>query len=161
MINGILVLLGVVLLKEIAAAVSNWLTWRTRIRIHHNLLRITVGRLHILPVEFHRLQGTGAIMTKLERGIQDYFFLLILIRSIICNECGTGSFCAGGFAKAYEGINHSLIIAHRLKTVVNANQIVVLNQGMMIEKGTHKELMENNGYYASLVKKQTHGLLKV
>ncbi len=72
LIRGIAVLLGVYLVKESVAALSNWLTWRTRIRVHHNLLRITVGRLHILPVEFHRTQGTGAIMTKLERGIQGY-----------------------------------------------------------------------------------------
>lgn len=72
LIQGIGLLLGLSLVKEIVAAFSNWLTWRTRIRVHHNLLRITVGRLHILPVEFHRSQGTGAIMTKLERGIQGY-----------------------------------------------------------------------------------------
>ena len=72
LVTGIVVLLILTLLKEIIAGLSNWFTWRTRIRIHHNLLRITVGRLHILPVDFHRSQGTGAIMTKLERGIQGY-----------------------------------------------------------------------------------------
>jgi ATP-binding cassette, subfamily B, bacterial len=72
LIRGIAVLLGLYLVKETVAAFTNWLTWRTRIRVHHNLLRITVGRLHILPVEFHRTQGTGAVMTKLERGIQGY-----------------------------------------------------------------------------------------
>lgn len=72
LINGILLLLAIAVFREIVAAFSNWLTWRTRIRIHHNLLRITVGRLHILPVDFHRSQGSGAIMTKLERGIQGY-----------------------------------------------------------------------------------------
>jgi len=72
LIRGIAILLGLYLVKETVAAFSNWLTWRTRIRVHHNLLRITVGRLHILPVDFHRTQGTGAVMTKLERGIQGY-----------------------------------------------------------------------------------------
>ena len=72
LIKGILLLLVVAVFREIAAAFSNWLTWRTRIRVHHNLLRVTVGRLHILPVDFHRSQGSGAIMTKLERGIQGY-----------------------------------------------------------------------------------------
>jgi ATP-binding cassette, subfamily B, bacterial len=72
LVRGIAILLGLYLLKETVAAFSNWLSWRTRIRIHHNLLSITVGRLHILPVDFHRTQGTGAIMTKLERGIQGY-----------------------------------------------------------------------------------------
>lgn len=72
LIRGIIFLLALNLAKEAVAAASNWLTWRTRIRIHYNLLSITVGRLHRLPVDFHRQQGTGAVMTKLERGIQGF-----------------------------------------------------------------------------------------
>lgn len=72
LIRGIIFLLILSLMKEGISAVSNWLTWRTRIRIHYNLLSITVGRLHRLPVDFHRAQGTGAVMTKLERGIQGF-----------------------------------------------------------------------------------------
>lgn len=53
----------------------------------------------------------------------------------------------------------TFVIAHRLNTMVNADKIIVLKQGMIIERETHKELVEKNGYYASLVKKQTHGLL--
>ncbi len=72
LIKGLIYLLALNLIKELIGGFSNWLTWKTRIQVHHNLLRLTVGRLHILPVEFHRSQGTGAVMTKLERGIQGY-----------------------------------------------------------------------------------------
>ncbi|ELR69046.1 ABC transporter [Fulvivirga imtechensis AK7] len=72
LVQGVFFLLGLSLVREGIAATSNWLTWRTRIRIHYNLLSITVGRLHRLPVDFHRAQGTGAVMTKLERGIQGF-----------------------------------------------------------------------------------------
>ncbi|HEY7955468.1 MAG TPA: ABC transporter ATP-binding protein [Polyangia bacterium] len=73
-----LVAVGIVLLlalgsgRELLTALSNWMTWRTRLRIHHALLDATVSRLHLLPVSFHREQGVGSIMTKLDRGIQGF-----------------------------------------------------------------------------------------
>lgn len=47
-----------------------------------------------------------------------------------------------------------LIVAHRLSTVKNADQIVVLNQGELIEKGTHQELIQAKGSYYHLIKNQ-------
>jgi ATP-binding cassette subfamily B (MDR/TAP) protein 1 len=48
----------------------------------------------------------------------------------------------------------TVIIAHRLSTIKNADVIYALKGGKVYEKGTHKELLEKNGYYASLVKSQ-------
>jgi ATP-binding cassette subfamily B protein len=53
----------------------------------------------------------------------------------------------------------SFIIAHRLSTVVNASQIIVLKEGRVAEHGTHAELYRVGGYYASLVKRQQRGLI--
>lgn len=47
-----------------------------------------------------------------------------------------------------------LIVAHRLSTVLNADQIIVLDKGKIAEKGTHEELVEIKGLYYSLVKNQ-------
>lgn len=44
----------------------------------------------------------------------------------------------------------SLVIAHRLSTVRNADKIVVINHGSIVESGTHKELLARDGLYASL-----------
>ena len=48
----------------------------------------------------------------------------------------------------------AVVIAHRLSTVKNAHQIVVLDEGKIIEKGTHKELVTLKGSYYHLVKNQ-------
>jgi ATP-binding cassette subfamily B protein len=53
----------------------------------------------------------------------------------------------------------SFIIAHRLSTIVGADRILVLKDGRIIESDTHQALMEQGGYYASLVECQSRGLL--
>jgi ATP-binding cassette subfamily B protein len=65
-------LVGIALMKEVISARSNYLTWRTRLSIHQGLLGATVERLHRLPLENQRKEGIGAIMTKLDRGIQGF-----------------------------------------------------------------------------------------
>ena len=48
----------------------------------------------------------------------------------------------------------SVVVAHRLSTVKNADQIVVLEKGEIVEVGTHKQLINKQGAYYRLVKNQ-------
>ena len=48
----------------------------------------------------------------------------------------------------------TLVIAHRLSTVRHANRIVVLNEGCLVETGTHDELIRQNGHYKHLYQTQ-------
>ena len=44
----------------------------------------------------------------------------------------------------------TLVIAHRLSTIEKADMILVMDQGHIVERGTHSQLLEQNGYYARL-----------
>ena len=51
------------------------------------------------------------------------------------------------------------VIAHRLSTVISADRIIVLKEGRIVESGTHRDLVRQNGYYASLIRRQSRGLI--
>lgn len=57
------------------------------------------------------------------------------------------------FRQMMEG-RTSFIIAHRLSTIQDADLILVMNDGRIIERGTHSELLEKNGFYAKLYNSQ-------
>ena len=48
----------------------------------------------------------------------------------------------------------TLVVAHRLSTVVNSDVILVVREGKIVERGTHKELLKMNGYYKQLYMRQ-------
>lgn len=72
----------------------------------------------------------------------------------------TSSLDANNEAQIMENLNSFfkgrtvVVVAHRLSTVKNADQIIVLNKGEIVESGSHKQLVEKQGYYFSLVKNQ-------
>ena len=52
-----------------------------------------------------------------------------------------------------------IAIAHRLSTIAKMDRIVVLDQGQIVEQGSHTELLEKHGIYAQLWQRQTGGFL--
>ncbi|MGI6005756.1 MAG: ABC transporter ATP-binding protein [Christensenellales bacterium] len=57
------------------------------------------------------------------------------------------------FARLTKG-RTSFVIAHRLSTIRNADMILVMDKGHVVESGTHKQLLDQNGYYARLYNSQ-------
>ena len=74
-------------------------------------------------------EATASIDTLTEKAIQDAISIVIKGRT-------------------------SFVIAHRLSTIVNADVILVVKDGKMVERGTHHELMKQKGYYYSLYTRQ-------
>ena len=70
-------------------------------------------------------EATSALDTESERLIQDALKRLLRDRTV-------------------------LVIAHRLSTIEHADQIVVLDEGRIVERGTHRQLLDCNGHYAAL-----------
>ena len=60
------------------------------------------------------------------------------------------------FAKLMEG-RTSFIVAHRLSTIRNADRILVMKDGRIIEQGTHESLMAQGGFYKELYNSQFAG----
>jgi len=60
------------LARELTGGVSNRVVWQVRLAVHFRLLSATVDRLHSLPLEYHREQSVGQLMTRLDRSISGY-----------------------------------------------------------------------------------------
>jgi len=54
-----------------------------------------------------------------------------------------------------------IAIAHRLSTIAAMDRLIVMDQGQIIEQGSHKELIELKGIYAGLWHRQTSGFLGI
>ena len=81
--------------------------------------------------------------------------IVILDEATSAIDIRTESLLSKSFAQLMEG-KTSLIVAHRLSTIEKSDLIVVLKDGEIIETGTHKELLEKKGFYASLYEAQFH-----
>ncbi len=91
---------------------------------------LCIARIMMLKPQMLILdEATSNIDTRTERKIQEAFDILMKGRT-------------------------TFVVAHRLSTIMNADKILVMNKGNVIEQGTHKELMAQNGFYANLYNSQ-------
>ncbi len=92
-------------------------------------------------------------LITIARGMLDKAPFLILDEATSNVDTRTEELVQKAMDKLMEG-KTSFIIAHRLSTIKNADLILVMNEGNIIEQGNHEELMKQNGFYANLYNSQ-------
>ncbi|QUN07544.1 ABC transporter ATP-binding protein [Shewanella yunxiaonensis] len=99
--------------------------------------RIAIARVLLKDAPILILdEATSALDSEVEAAIQESLYQLMEGKTVIA-------------------------IAHRLSTIAAMDRLIVLDQGRVIEQGTHQELLQNNGIYAHLWAHQTGGFLGV
>lgn len=96
--------------------------------------------------------GQKQLLT-IARGMIENAPFLILDEATSSVDTRTEEMVQRAMDKLTEG-RTSFIIAHRLSTIKNATKILVMNEGNIIEQGTHEELLKLNGFYADLYNSQ-------
>ena len=82
--------------------------------------------------------------------------ILILDEATSSVDTRTEAYIQQGMIALMEG-RTNFVIAHRLSTIRNADTILVMNEGEVVEQGNHQQLMEQNGFYADLYNAQFLG----
>jgi ATP-binding cassette, subfamily B, multidrug efflux pump len=114
-----------------------------------------------LPDNYHTIMTSGG--SNLSQGQRQ---LLAIARAILADsdililDEATSSIDTNTEIEIQKGIHTltegrtSFVIAHRLKTIENADRILVINQGEIIESGTHQELLKTKGFYFNMYESQ-------
>jgi ATP-binding cassette subfamily B protein len=99
------------------------------------------------------LSGGQKQRTAIARAILRDPRILILDDALSSVDTLTEERILSGLAEVMRG-RTSLLISHRVSTVRQADRIIVLDGGRIVEQGAHAELIEAGGYYAGLYQKQ-------
>jgi len=79
-------------------------------------------------------EATSALDSEVEAAIQEQLYTLMKGKTVIA-------------------------IAHRLSTIARMDRLVILDKGRIVEQGTHDELLEADGHYAALWRRQSGGFI--
>ena len=120
--------------------------------IHHFIMTLSNGYYTVLDGHANISQGQRQLIT-IARAMVENAPILILDEATSSVDTRTEELIQKAMDRLSEG-RTAFIIAHRLSTIRNANMILVINEGDVIEKGNHDELMEKGGFYANLYNSQ-------
>ncbi len=106
------------------------------------------------------ITGNGENLSEGERQLLCIARAMLCLPSILILDEATSSIdtrtelkIQSAFDKMMKG-RTSFVVAHRLSTIQNADIIIVMNEGRIVEKGTHQELLEGKGFYYNLYNSQ-------
>lgn len=121
--------------------------------VHHFIKTLNDGYNMVLDEEASNVsQGQKQLLT-IARAILADPKILILDEATSSVDTRTELLIQKAMDNLMEG-RTSFIIAHRLSTIKNADMILVMNEGDIVEQGSHEELLEKGGFYAKLYNSQ-------
>lgn len=121
--------------------------------VDHFIKTLPDGYDMILNEEADNISGGQKQLLTIARVILADPKILILDEATSSVDTRTEILIQEAMDKLMEG-RTSFIIAHRLSTIKNADLILVMNEGDIVEQGTHDELLQKNGFYANLYNSQ-------
>lgn len=124
-------------------------------RIHHQIMKFPDGYNTRLGERGVRLSGGELQRLAIARVILRQPQIVVLDEATSAVDSETESLIQQAIGALSAG-RTVFMIAHRLSTVVNADLILVVDQGQVVERGSHRELLQLNGKYARLWNMQTH-----
>lgn len=121
--------------------------------VHDNIFEFKEGYETIVGERGVTLSGGQKQRVSIARALIKDPEILILDDSVSAVDTDTEEKILNNLRKQRAG-KTNIIIAHRISTIQQANHIIVIDEGKLIEQGTHEQLIANNGLYNSLYQKQ-------
>ncbi|MFC0470743.1 ATP-binding cassette domain-containing protein [Halalkalibacter kiskunsagensis] len=121
--------------------------------VHDFIMELKNDYDTILGERGMRLSGGQKQRVAIARALLKDPRILILDEATSALDAESEALVTAALEKLMEN-RTTVVIAHRLATVVRADQILVLDRGGIVENGTHKELLQLNGVYRNLYEKQ-------
>ncbi|MBX6395432.1 MAG: ABC transporter ATP-binding protein [Alicyclobacillaceae bacterium] len=121
--------------------------------IHDMIAQLPEGYDTLVGERGYKLSGGEKQRLALARVILKDPRILILDEATSALDSQSERYVQAALESLFKG-RTSIVIAHRLSTVLRADQIVVIDKGRVVEKGTHRELLEKGGLYARLYREQ-------
>jgi ATP-binding cassette, subfamily B, bacterial len=122
-------------------------------RIHHVIAKLPDGYDTIVGERGYRLSGGEKQRLSIARVLLKDPAIVVLDEATAHLDTESERLVQAALAETLSG-RTSLVIAHRLSTVVDADLIIVVDDGRIVERGTHTELLVRGGLYAELARTQ-------
>ena len=127
---------------------------------HHFIMQLEDGYDTVLNDNGSNLSQGQRQLLAIARAILSKSSILILDEATSSIDTRTETYIQNAMVNLMKG-KTTFIIAHRLSTIKNADVILAVKEGQIIEKGTHNELLEAKGFYANLYNSQFRSGLSI